>query len=96
MVEKSEAGKKGWYGRENSIEVQGLQKYLDDRIDKHNGKGYSYFTELVDQDQNRTAIAKAFQVNFKTADKWMKVYRNEQKAKDKKNAITRTEQPSKN
>lgn len=74
-------GKKGWFGRENSIEAQGLETYLNAHADEHNGKGYTYFADFIGQNQNRTAIAKAFGVNFKTVDKWVKIYQKEQKGK---------------
>jgi hypothetical protein len=62
-----------------SIEKTGLKKYLDSTISIHNGYTYD---DLVKMRQttppvNKANMARIFQVDRQTIDKWLKIYEKE-------------------
>lgn len=78
MGENSIQDNRGSFRRENRLEVKGLKNHLDTTASSHKDHGYNDFVEMVHDGQSRAAIAKMFGVDFRTADHWLKVYKQEQ------------------
>lgn len=61
-----------------TIDEIGLEKYLNQTIDKHNGFTYDGFINMIKTDVNQTNIARAFKVDRRTVSRWIEVYHQEQ------------------
>lgn len=64
-----------------SIKKDGLQAYLDNTRSSHNGFGYDSFVSMVELEYrpSTASMAKIFSVSYKTMEKWILVYKLEQK-----------------
>ena len=60
-------------------EYGGLELYLNDTAEDHNGFGYDQFIAMIDQDNppNKTNIGKIFGVDARTIEKWKQVKESE-------------------
>ena len=59
-----------------SIKERGLDNYLNETADIHNGFGYEIFLKLVDH-QDVSNLARAFRVSRNTMTKWVRVYKQQ-------------------
>lgn len=82
MGENSVQDNRGSWRRDNSLKVKGLERHLNETAAAHKGRDYNYFVGMYQDGQSRAAIAKAFGVNFRTADSWYKLYEEEQSNKN--------------
>lgn len=62
------------------IEDVGLEKWLNDSADKHNGLGYDKFVQMISVVKSKSAIAAVFGVERRTIARWIEQYKKEQAA----------------
>ena len=60
-----------------SIEDIGLETYLNNKQERHNGQGYKEFCLFIKSGVNKTNLARVFSVTNHTIDKWLKIYARE-------------------
>ena len=59
------------------IQDEGLKAYLNRTADKHNGKRYKDFAEMIDKHINKTSMARLFGVDTRTISKYIAIYEAE-------------------
>lgn len=63
--------------RPKTIEEIGLENYLNETTDAHNGFDFSAFKRMYDAEVNSSNIARSFQVDRRTISKWITIYEKE-------------------
>jgi len=67
-----------------SIEKMGLQNYLLQTAEIHNGLAYLDFIAMIDRSATKVEMFTAFGVNRKTMDKWIIIYERENNVSKKR------------
>lgn len=60
-----------------TLEEVGIEKYLNDTVDKHNNFNFSNFKTMFEANVNITNIAKSFNVDRRTVNNWVVLYEKE-------------------
>lgn len=67
-------------GKAVNIETIGLEKYLEETKEYHNGEGYDRFIFYIRPELNikNTVIGRLMNVNRRTVERWIEVHDKEQ------------------
>lgn len=80
MAENNVQDKRGWYGRQNSLETRGVEQHVHDLyLAGKVKKDAPYLVQMIEDDQNYAAVSRAFGVDFKTAKGWVITYKNKER-----------------
>jgi len=69
----------------NSIRLIGLNRYLEQTRDKHNGRGYAEFVKYIEYGDEFgeplpfLKMARVFKVTRQTLERWITIYNEEQR-----------------